>query len=248
MLPLILVQADALLRLRPREPGGDLLPGPRGPAPDGRMGAHGLDGQSAILSGHPQESLYAGLMIIATVVAFNLLGNRLATRHEAGPPVTSSSSTTWPSTCSSQGEMRPVHPRHVTLSLEGEAVGLVGESGAGKSMAARAIIRLLPRGRVDRRRDPASTGRSMLGMDRAALRHYRAHDVAMIFQDPRAHINPGAHHRRLPHRGPDDHGDIPRRGDRCVIRPVAGGRHCRSRPAGCVSTRTSSRGVSSSGS
>ena len=39
-------------------------------------------GQSAILAGHPQESLLAGLMIVVTVVAFNLLGDRLATRQK----------------------------------------------------------------------------------------------------------------------------------------------------------------------
>jgi peptide/nickel transport system permease protein len=38
-------------------------------------------GQSSILAGHPQESLYAGVLIIVTVVAFNLLGDRLATRQ-----------------------------------------------------------------------------------------------------------------------------------------------------------------------
>jgi peptide/nickel transport system permease protein len=38
------------------------------------------NGQASILTGHPQESLYAGLMIVLTVVAFNLLGDRLATR------------------------------------------------------------------------------------------------------------------------------------------------------------------------
>jgi peptide/nickel transport system permease protein len=38
-------------------------------------------GQSSILAGYPQESLYAGIMIILTVVAFNLLGDRLATRQ-----------------------------------------------------------------------------------------------------------------------------------------------------------------------
>jgi peptide/nickel transport system permease protein len=37
------------------------------------------NGQASILTGHPQESLYAGLMIVAVVVAFNLLGDRLAT-------------------------------------------------------------------------------------------------------------------------------------------------------------------------
>jgi peptide/nickel transport system permease protein len=38
------------------------------------------NGQPSILSGYPEESLYAGLLIVATVVAFNLLGDRLATR------------------------------------------------------------------------------------------------------------------------------------------------------------------------
>jgi peptide/nickel transport system permease protein len=38
-------------------------------------------GQSSILAGHPQESLFAGAMIIITVVAFNLLGDRLATHQ-----------------------------------------------------------------------------------------------------------------------------------------------------------------------
>jgi peptide/nickel transport system permease protein len=41
-------------------------------------------GQSSILSGHPQESLYAGLCIVATVVAFNVLGDRLASRLAEG--------------------------------------------------------------------------------------------------------------------------------------------------------------------
>jgi peptide/nickel transport system permease protein len=38
-------------------------------------------GQSSILAGHPQESLFAGAMIIVTVVAFNLLGDRLASHQ-----------------------------------------------------------------------------------------------------------------------------------------------------------------------
>jgi oligopeptide/dipeptide ABC transporter ATP-binding protein len=70
----------------------------------------------------------------------------------------------------------------------GEALGLVGESGSGKSMTARAIDRLLPRGatvdgsiRFDD--DDVAT------LAGASLRDYRAR-VAMIFQDPRAHVNP----------------------------------------------------------
>ncbi len=72
---------------------------------------------------------------------------------------------------------------------EGEAVGLVGESGAGKSMTSRAVIRLLPEGAVVYG-DVRMEGRSVPGMSREELREYRLRDVAMIFQDPRAHVNP----------------------------------------------------------
>lgn len=46
--------------------------------PASEWGLMVANGQSSILSGHPQESLLAGLMIVLTVVAFNLLGDRLA--------------------------------------------------------------------------------------------------------------------------------------------------------------------------
>ena len=77
------------------------------------------------------------------------------------------------------------------VSLEiaaGEALGLVGESGSGKSMTARAIARILPTG-------AATTGsilfdgRDVNALRGNALRQYRG-EVAMIFQDPRAHTNP----------------------------------------------------------
>jgi len=43
------------------------------------------NGQASILTGHPQESIFAGLLIIATVVAFNLLGDRLAAHFSVNP-------------------------------------------------------------------------------------------------------------------------------------------------------------------
>jgi oligopeptide/dipeptide ABC transporter ATP-binding protein len=78
----------------------------------------------------------------------------------------------------------------VTLTVgPGEAVGLVGESGSGKSMTARSIVRLLPRGA-----QAAGTitfdGKPVLALSRSELLAFRASEVAMIFQDPRAHINP----------------------------------------------------------
>lgn len=46
--------------------------------PTSEWGLMVSNGQSSILSGHPQESIYAALMIVLTVVAFNILGDRLA--------------------------------------------------------------------------------------------------------------------------------------------------------------------------
>jgi len=87
-----------------------------------------------------------------------------------------------------RGERRPVL-RDVALTVrEGEALGLVGESGSGKSMTARAIDRLLPRGaEVDG--SIRFDGRDVHALSGADLRRYR-NQVAMIFQDPRAHVNP----------------------------------------------------------
>ncbi|GAA2750578.1 ABC transporter ATP-binding protein [Kitasatospora cinereorecta] len=78
----------------------------------------------------------------------------------------------------------------VSLSVtEGEAVALVGESGSGKSVTARAALGLLPDGaetggqvRVD--------GAELVGADAATLRAVRTSKASMIFQDPRAGINP----------------------------------------------------------
>jgi oligopeptide/dipeptide ABC transporter ATP-binding protein len=87
------------------------------------------------------------------------------------------------------GTMRPVL-HGVTLTIgKAEVVGLVGESGSGKSMTARAVMRLLPPGAAvsgELRFD----GSSILDWSRAELRRRRLHDIAMVFQDPRAHVNP----------------------------------------------------------
>src|SRR5258708_21994387 len=79
--------------------------------------------------------------------------------------------------------------RDVSISVSaGEAVGLVGESGSGKSMTARAIDRLLPRG-AEVSGQIRYDGVDVMTLSGAALRGYR-NQVAMIFQDPRAHVNP----------------------------------------------------------
>ncbi|MET8048561.1 MULTISPECIES: dipeptide ABC transporter ATP-binding protein [unclassified Streptosporangium] len=78
----------------------------------------------------------------------------------------------------------------VNLSVEpGEVVGLVGESGGGKSMVARSIVGLLPGG-------SQTTGRVMfdgadvLTMDAAELEAFRGHGAAICFQNPRGALSP----------------------------------------------------------
>ena len=86
------------------------------------------------------------------------------------------------------GELRTVL-HDVSFSISpGEALGLVGESGSGKSMTARAIARLLPPGA---RTDGAVryAGSEVGSLKGPALRAFRA-EVAMVCQDPRAHVNP----------------------------------------------------------
>ena len=86
------------------------------------------------------------------------------------------------------GELKTVL-HHVSFTIgEGEALGLVGESGSGKSMTAKAVARLLPPG-ADVSGTVQFRGIEIAAMKWQAVRSYRA-EVAMIFQDPRAHVNP----------------------------------------------------------
>lgn len=86
-------------------------------------------------------------------------------------------------------EMRTVL-KNVSFSVDaGRTVGLVGESGSGKSMTVRSVNRLLPEG-ARTNGSIRFEDREVLDLRGEALREYRASDVAMIFQDARAHTNP----------------------------------------------------------
>jgi len=87
------------------------------------------------------------------------------------------------------GEYLPVVREVSFVARRGEVVGLVGESGSGKSMTARSILRLLPRGGRTRGQI-LFDGADILTADSSTLRMLRARRIAMIFQDPRAHVDP----------------------------------------------------------
>ncbi|MFJ7159389.1 ABC transporter ATP-binding protein [Streptomyces sp. NPDC101118] len=71
----------------------------------------------------------------------------------------------------------------------GETVGLVGESGSGKSVACRSVLGLLPAG-ATASGEVRVGGRDVLTMNRAELAALRTRRVSMVFQDPRACVNP----------------------------------------------------------
>jgi len=79
----------------------------------------------------------------------------------------------------------------VTLRVgRGEAYGLVGESGCGKSTAALAMLRYLPRnGRVKAGRISIG-GRDVAALAADELRELRANAVSMVYQDPGRALNP----------------------------------------------------------
>jgi oligopeptide/dipeptide ABC transporter ATP-binding protein len=79
----------------------------------------------------------------------------------------------------------------VDLTLgPGEILGLVGESGAGKSTVGRAVVRLLPEsGRVETGAIHFH-GRDLLGVPESEMRRLRGADVVLIPQDPLSALNP----------------------------------------------------------
>jgi len=79
----------------------------------------------------------------------------------------------------------------VSFNLDrGELLGLVGESGCGKSMTALSVMRLIaPPGKIVSG-EVLFDGKDLLQLSDAEMRQMRGDDIAMIFQDPMTSLNP----------------------------------------------------------
>lgn len=75
---------------------------------------------------------------------------------------------------------------------EGETLAFVGESGCGKTVTAKSILRLLPARTTEISDDSVIRyqGRDVLAMDDRELQSIRGNEISMIFQDPMTSLNP----------------------------------------------------------
>jgi len=74
--------------------------------------------------------------------------------------------------------------------LKGKIIGLVGESGGGKSMVGLAILRLVPEGGRIAGGEILFDGKNLLDLSDGDMRAIRGADISMILQDPLSSLNP----------------------------------------------------------
>src|SRR5881628_1781911 len=87
------------------------------------------------------------------------------------------------------GPVPAVYDFNLTVS-PGEAVGIVGESGCGKSTVALAIMQYMGRNGAITGGEIHFMGRDMRTMSEEELRRIRGSQISMVYQEPMASLNP----------------------------------------------------------
>jgi peptide/nickel transport system ATP-binding protein len=88
-----------------------------------------------------------------------------------------------------RGNVRAVEK--VSLAVQrGEMVGIVGESGSGKSVTSYAVMRILDRAGRIASGSVTFSGIDLVAAEESAMRDLRGREVSMVFQNPRAALNP----------------------------------------------------------
>ena len=142
----------------------------------------------------PRLAFMPAIAMFLTVLSFNLVGDTLqgSYRSASGRAVTEPAllsvedvSVDLPTP---RGNLRAVDQVDLTLGA-GRTLGIVGESGCGKTMLSRAILQLLPKkaklsGRV------MFDGQDLVRLDPERLRKLRGRSLAVVFQDPMTSLNP----------------------------------------------------------
>jgi peptide/nickel transport system ATP-binding protein len=83
----------------------------------------------------------------------------------------------------------PVNDVSLTVAA-GECLGLVGESGCGKTMTARSVMRLLPGGGVITAGAVLLDGTDLTQLSERQMQQIRGNDIGMVFQDPASSLDP----------------------------------------------------------
>jgi len=161
----------------------------------------------------PYLIMIPGVVIVVTALAFNLLGDGLRDamdpklkgyRKSKGKeklpilPISENISkdevlrinNLYVKYSTPEGDVMAINGVNLSLN-KGERLGIVGETGAGKTTLALSILRLLPKGvGIPYKGDIYFKGKSIHAMDEKNMRTVRGNLISMIFQDPMTSLNP----------------------------------------------------------
>jgi len=87
------------------------------------------------------------------------------------------------------GDLHAVRGIDFTVG-KGETLGLVGESGCGKSMTALAVMNLLPKSAIRKASRLSFSGKDLNGLKEREMADIRGDRMSMIFQEPMTSLNP----------------------------------------------------------